>query len=200
VLIVTLITRTDLLKKDNTDTNYTYSDYDVYGMLENILNIKNIYVEIVLSNDTKIDFYLKDNMKKLSDGKLVSIYNLASNRFIEYKVNEFSGMDFPSLSKISSDYSDVCEEIINKKEFFDYTINTDIIDYQQCVKVTFTYKESNNFFCVLWFDINNNLIVKKQGSENKDNYILYKNIKLDCVTDKDFNIPSNIVITKIDIN
>lgn len=205
VITVFIVTRTrstdtNIEFNDNNDNNNTNINYDVYQMLEDVKNISNIYVESELSDGSRSKIYIKDSMKKVVSDDQVSIYDIKENKLKAYKLNDKKGIVSNLLSEISTDYSNACEHLLNNKDDLEYELVNEKIENINCIKVTFKAKKSKNVIAIVWFELENNLIIKTQGDENENVFTKYENIQLNSVTDEDFSIPNDVQLTYVNNN
>lgn len=185
-----------------------YSNYDVYKMISDISKIPNISLDIVRypENESSLKFYKKDNMREFignsedtSNKKIIEIFNSDTNKIVIYNPDTKIGFKTDSkkvsiLTILSNSYISDYQNIINMKDDLEYEIEKDNVDGIKCIKVTFKVKEKQNIYAILWFELDNNLVIKAQGSEDDKTFTRYENIKLNCVTDKEFLVPSDIKI------
>jgi len=198
VSIVTIVTRTDLFDKktDYNDIRNNYADYDVCKMLEDVKNISNIYLEMEYSDGTIYKIYIKDNMKKSVSDDTIAINDISENKTTSYKTTDNKGIIFNSKIPLSNDYFN-SDYIIYDKNKYEYIITYEIVNKNNCIKVTAINKISNETSFIVWFNLDNNLIVKTQEGKNYNDFCLYKNIKLNYVTDEDFEIPNDVKLTTL---
>lgn len=181
-----------------------YSNIDIYEILNEAVNIENIYLERYSyfegEKDESLDmqFYKKGNIVKRASNTNVSIVNYDENTVILYNPETEEGLKTNNdTMNLQLYYDATVESIIKNKDEYEYNILKDNINEDSCLKVTVLNKITNKIFYVLWIDLSNNMIIKTQEGENEKNYTIYTNINLDSVKDENFIVPNNIKIREM---
>ncbi len=192
VLIVTIITRTDLFNKKTTPNISQKNNYDVSEMLENILNISNIYVEYTDMDNKTTYIYKKDYLEKTVSNYSTKIFDTKDNISKVYKTDSKEGIISPiSDLNYKNSYFYYCNTILDTLKNNKYEILNDSINGKDCIKVVFKDEDFE-----AWFEKENNLLIKIYSNKTNGT-VEFKNIKINSLTDDDFKVPNDVILKEV---
>lgn len=179
-------------------------NFDVYEALKYNANLNNVCVDVESNSITSGTYCKKDNMLKqtYSDNSTVMLIDAVTTDITIYNMDDKTGAIYKNMATEGEYifiYNSYYNIMLEDKELYDYKVEIDSINGKTCFKVVFACKEPNRRYDqFFWFDMQTKLLMKYQNDRiNAETYDLFKNIKLNTLTDEDMKVPSDIKLEEV---